>query len=186
MGYGFSPVTKRLATENLRRAAWALNEAGACWWLDCGVLLGAIREGDLLDHDLDIDLGVWGTDEWAATTDAFLAAGFDPVCIHGTLDHGYGQSYRRKNIKVDLLYFYPHERGTWQGCWTGDHLLVSVFEQPVIPPRSFEFRGIETFVPADPEGMLTARYGDWRQVVTEWDWRTDPKCITPETRIQEV
>ena len=24
---------------------------------------------------------------------------------------------------------------------------------------------------------LPARYGDWRQVVTEWDYRTDPKCI---------
>jgi hypothetical protein len=179
-------MNRKNALDALRRAAETLNDLGVSWWLDCGVLLGAIREGDFLAHDQDIDLGVWGTDAYLETCGGFVEAGFDPAGVHGTPDHGYGQSFRRKNVKVDLLYFYPHPRGAWQGCWAGDHLLVSVFEQDILPIEPFCFQGIDCRVPADPIGMLEARYDDWQTVVTEWDWRTDPKCITPETRIQEV
>lgn len=175
-------MDEQAALANLRDAAAVL--AGVTHWLDCGTLLGAIREGGLLAHDQDVDFGVLGTDDHEAIEAGMVAAGFKVWRLYGTPEHGYEQSFKRDGIKVDVFYFYPHEEGLWQGSWLRDHLIVSTFARStVVDPVAFRFRGIDTFVPARPKAMLERRYGDWRTPVTKWDWARDPKCITPETRV---
>mgnify|MGYP003997540445 FL=1 len=36
-----------------------LQKLGIVYWLDCGTLLGAIRDNQLIAWDNDIDLGCW-------------------------------------------------------------------------------------------------------------------------------
>lgn len=43
----------------LRRAKTILDNAGITFWLDCGTLLGAVRDGKFIPWDHDIDLGMW-------------------------------------------------------------------------------------------------------------------------------
>ena len=43
----------------LRRAKAILDDAGIAFWLDCGTLLGAVRDGRFIPWDHDIDLGMW-------------------------------------------------------------------------------------------------------------------------------
>ena len=38
-----------------------MNKSGAKYWVDSGTLLGLIREGDILNNDTDIDIGVTST-----------------------------------------------------------------------------------------------------------------------------
>jgi hypothetical protein len=40
-----------------------LHQYDISYWLDSGTLLGLMREGQLLEDDEDIDLGVWSTEE---------------------------------------------------------------------------------------------------------------------------
>jgi hypothetical protein len=44
--------------EALRQVAECLAASGECYFVDCGTLLGAIREGDYIRWDNDIDLGL--------------------------------------------------------------------------------------------------------------------------------
>ncbi len=39
-----------------------LNDARIGYWVDSGTLLGLVRDGKLLEHDLDIDISIWDTD----------------------------------------------------------------------------------------------------------------------------
>ena len=46
----------------LRETKKVLDSHGVTFWLDCGTLLGAVREGKLLEWDNDVDLGSWDSE----------------------------------------------------------------------------------------------------------------------------
>jgi phosphorylcholine metabolism protein LicD len=48
-----------VAVENLREVKDVLNKNGVEFWLDSGTLLGAVRDGKIIEWDNDIDLGTW-------------------------------------------------------------------------------------------------------------------------------
>ena len=55
--------TKEAITlEDLKEVKKALDKHNVEFWLDCGVLLGAIREQKFIPWDTDIDLGAWEKD----------------------------------------------------------------------------------------------------------------------------
>lgn len=177
-------VNREVALRNLEEVNRVLSRLKVPYWIDCGTLLGVIRQGDFLPHDQDIDFGVWGADKHKETAEKILERGFVKGRFYGTPEHGYEQSFSRDGVKVDIFYFYPlGGKRVWQGSWLGPHLIESVFDRDtVLPPVPMLFRGIETFGPHRPDRMLEARYGDWTQEVKEWDWTRDPLCITKETR----
>lgn len=173
-------MNREAALENLEEVNRVLSALSVAHWIDCGTLLGAMREGDFLVHDTDIDIGVQ-TDQHEAIARAMFRAGFEKWMFFGTPEEGYEQSFIRNGVKVDIFYFYDLGDEVWQGSWDGRTLLRSVFPKNIVlPPEPFTFQGIETFVPNQPEEMLAARYGDWHEVKTEWDWTSDPLCLVKE------
>lgn len=175
-------MNKAVALANFRDANEVLRTR-TTYWMDCGTLLGAIRENDFLEHDADVDFGVWGTENHKRIAAAMFRRGFSKWAFFGTPDYGYEQSFKRDGVKVDFFYFYPKREELWQGSWLDGHLIESVFDRElVLPPVRMLFHGIETYGPHHPDLMLEARYGDWDREVKVWDWARDPVCITPETR----
>lgn len=183
-------MNKDDALKALAQANVALSKVkGLRYWLDCGSLLGAIREGTIMAHDLDVDFSCNDWKRHKEINKAMISAGFKPFRTHGRPNHGYEQRFvHRTKVRVDIFYFYP---GTvrdgervddpnlcWQGSYDGSKLLVSEFPSDFISETiQFTFEGITVPVPKDPERLLQARYGDWRTPQTKWDWRTDPKCL---------
>jgi len=51
------PINKTEAVKVLREVKICLDEAGVEYWLDQGTLLGAVRDGDFIPWDNDIDIG---------------------------------------------------------------------------------------------------------------------------------
>ncbi len=47
---------------SLKHVKMVLDEEGVDFWLDCGTLLGAVRDGKIIPWDNDIDLGAWRKD----------------------------------------------------------------------------------------------------------------------------
>jgi hypothetical protein len=141
-----------------------------------GSLLGCMREGRMLDHDCDIDLGILETDypKKDALIRAMIARGY-----RLRFDHPYKFSIDLKDgllhIDVDLLYEWkgllissmPSER-------TGD------MEAHQFPKEAFrelkrrKFGNIqEVWVPGNAERVLEWAYGEWRVPKKTFNYETD-------------
>lgn len=171
---------------NFRDTNEALRGLRINYWVDCGTLLGLVREGDILGHDLDVDFGVFGVTKRQQRQ--FLtwmqALGFSLYRTYGVPKRGYEQRFKRGNSKVDIFYFYASgDNKLWHGSWwRHQHLIISEFDRDVIlPTKEASFQGELVRVPGRTEDLLEARYGDWRTVQKKWRWYRDPPCIKPET-----
>jgi hypothetical protein len=154
----------------------ASREAEIQPFLMWGTLLGCVREGELLRHDRDIDLGIVAAD--FAKKDALVAAmrrrGYEV-----TSDKGYKFRFARPNhdLRLDVDVFY-----NWQGmmvCASGHSdgtLLGESFSADAFDRlREITFLGdLKVLIPDAPESVLETIYGDWRTPVHAYASHLDP------------
>jgi phosphorylcholine metabolism protein LicD len=165
----------RLRVRTWRRVAGLLATAGVRYWLSNGTALGAVRDGDFIASDADIDLGIWPDDQ-QRMLDAFARRGYLPRKIRPT--HVFVAAPVTIDIKVHTY------------CDDGARVYYKIGKRQRIryefdahlfeDLRPIELHGIRTLVPSPPEEYLAAHYGpDWRTPRDGWNWRTDPACIVP-------
>lgn len=143
----------------------AAAEVGAKPFLMWGTLLGAIREGRLMAHDYDVDIGLLPADY--ARRDALIGA----LIARGYLyveDARYKFRLLRRDhlLHIDFELFYPAGdrmiclAGTEHDGYFGAQFPAGLFA----PPRPLTILdGIEVLMPADPEAVLATIYGPgWR------------------------
>ena len=157
----------------------ALHEVGIEAFLAYGTLLGAVREGKLLGHDSDADLG-------------YVSRLGHPVDViresfrvqRALVDLGFRATrYSALAFKVDVDEGDGVVRGldVFGGFLMDGHLhLMGEIREPfeeswIFPLGTTTLEGRTFAAPADPDKLLTATYGPWR--------RPDPafKFAPPET-----
>jgi len=163
-------MNKRLDNVLLQGKA-LMDDAGLPFVLVCGTLLGIKREGSLLEHDKDVDVGVLAediTDEIKKKIKGYKQFGAESSSAskHGQL------SFVFDKINFDIFPMYlkgkrrycnlAEKTGMW---WPSHH-----FEKPW--PR-IKYLEIDWFIPRDWKGFLTQQYGDWQEVVKDFVWNKD-------------
>ena len=130
-------------------------------FLICGTLLGAIREGDLIHHDRDLDLGCF------ALPPAKEDDRFKPYKTF----HYQGQEseraviHKRGEVKIDLFVFFEEDESCYYAIYPDEFP-----ERPTIIRRfpKFHLKPLKIwdhtfFVPNNPKQWLEINYGpDWR------------------------
>ncbi|NXS12245.1 FKRP protein, partial [Neodrepanis coruscans] len=120
------PCCLRALRETARHVVGELEKAGVRYWLEGGSLLGAVRSGDIIPWDYDVDLGIYREDlakcRWLAAAqrqpeedpEGFLwekAAEGDFFRVHFS---------RHNRLHVDLWPFYPKGGGVMtKATWLG-------------------------------------------------------------------
>ena len=173
-----------LARKALLDLKQALDKSSVEFFLRSGTLLGCIREGDLLEHDKDIDIGVFEQPDLGTLQDLLLKTGK----FKSKADR-----YRGQN-RVSLTIF--HNNGTafdiYQHQDKNNHYLVEHF----LPGRSFArqftrfkltptaFLGTTFCIPDNSELYLTELYGDdWHVPKPFFDSRVSSKNQAPSMEI---
>ena len=143
-----------------------------------GTLLGAVRDGDFIAHDDDVDVMYRS----GATSRAAVEA--DLLRVKEALR---GQGFRVDDLLPNSLNLHVIDPRTGAvidafPCWMEggrlqmhmESLAVRGIDPAILyPPSTLQFLGATYAAPADPEAFLAERYGDgWRVAdpFYEWPW----------------
>lgn len=168
-----TPACCRQNVINVMAAATRLfDDAGIRYWLDYGALLGAVREGGMITHDNDADVGIlledWG--KLKALRPAAQEAGFVLRFIKH-LDYARAQVSHMNRLHVCIFVWHEPKPG-----WLERPSYMRIDEQhgkgkgfprAWIEERSrVSWEGISMWAPANPQQMIEHRYGPtWRQPI---------------------
>ncbi|MEL7976917.1 polysaccharide pyruvyl transferase family protein [Isoptericola sp. F-RaC21] len=160
------------------KAARVLEECGYSAMLAYGTLLGAVREGNFLAHDDDIDMLIPLDAATREQADEILAR------LHEEL-RAKGWRVSRPNTYTNFHLIDPDTRlhiDVFPLLVDGDstqlHMekmqLRAIPTSVVLPPSTITFLGEEMLAPAQPEAFLAERYGEgWGtpDPFYDWPWR---------------
>lgn len=148
------------------RAALALGHLKAALAqhdLECflvsGTLLGCIREGTILGHDSDIDVGIMPDISMKQLRDALAGScfKFQEVYSENTLYLAHPNG-----VHIDVFRHYEIEGKLYHGG-----IKCQWWNTP-FDLKATTFLGEQYLIPADPATYLTENYGDWQTPVTDF------------------
>ncbi|KFU83344.1 Fukutin-related protein, partial [Chaetura pelagica] len=141
LGRWTPPCCLRALRETTRHVVGALESAGIRYWLEGGSLLGAVRSGDIIPWDYDVDLGLYQEDlPKCPYLAALVATGTPQEDPEGFLweKAPEGEFFRvhfsRVNrLHVDLWPFYPRGGTMTKDTWLGHPQDVEFPERFLLP-----------------------------------------------------
>ena len=161
-----APMDTASAQAALRATKTALDAANIPFFLAFGTLLGIVRDGDLLPHDKDLDIGLaWDVSRKEAIAameaDERFAKAFPGA--DGAEKDAWNITFvhTETGIEIDLFFFKPDGGDVLAGLYhrpTPLHWRFAAFET-----KEIDYLGAKWPAPAVPETFLEAIYGpEWQ------------------------
>jgi len=150
------------ALETMMKAKKIFDEHGKRFFLLSGTLLGAIREGDFISNDYDIDLGVLDRE----VTLEEIKRMFEKTDFKLIEDFDYKVGYKSKK-GIIIEFFMTMQQGDAQverGWKDVHHWYFSDFDL-----MEYEFLGQKFWIPDNYEKHLEENFGNWRKRTIFYD-----------------
>ena len=162
VGRRYSDTKAEKALKDLKHY---LNQAQISFFLISGTLLGCIREGKLLGHDKDIDIGVWETHSVESLANVIYNSGcFYVLPIYSpdilVIRHVNG-------VTIDIFIHHREADDYWHAGGK------SKWHNSPFELASRSFLNSEYLVPADYDLYLTENYSNWRTPQLSFDSALD-------------
>lgn len=151
------------AADTLRIVNKALRKKGLQPFLMSGTLLGYLRDGKILPHDKDVDIGIIGWEHQFTVAQALVELGhfhinFDE--LKGERIFLFAPKDYRNMVAIDVFFY--HDKG--------DHFLHGIdfqygytenFQFSKFKLEEVDFLGDKFWIPDNPALKLQENYGDW-------------------------
>lgn len=154
---------------------------------DFGTMLGIVREGRLLAHDMDVDIGVLLNNTLDIHKIRILMErnGFKlwRQYIYG--EDVVEESYTLKGLKVDLNYYKVNESNSYTWLFytkpgyiydkSNERHIVEMSYSTIKEMKTVRVNNVEIVIPANAEQLLVEKYGEsWRTPDTGWIYWQSP------------
>ncbi len=149
-----------------------------------GTALGSLREGDIIAHDPDSDIGIFTEDfSWDQVVEA-IRHGYTIEAVFGMRHYGLEISFWKNKAKTDLMLFYPDQanpKKRFNVLWDNggrdgmSNAIVHEYDEALFEPIDGTLGRYRIRTLGEP--YILAVYGEnWRTPVKEWNWKTDHLC----------
>ncbi|WP_446470114.1 LicD family protein [Xenorhabdus stockiae] len=171
----------------------AMNDINKEFWLDWGTLLGAIRDNNFIEHDNDLDFGMFLSDFSDEIEVALIKKGFKKIKKFEKNDgiKALELTYSFKGVNVDI-FFYQHQEnhmichhfGKFDEPKINDSVKVGTcitFENycPLFDLTDYKFQGRIFSIPKNTVEYLINYYGnDFMKPVIETEYIPDKYSYT--------
>lgn len=173
-------MNNQIAFELLKKVKNTLNSINVPYFLVCGTLLGFVRDGDFISHDLDIDLGIFIEDWSPKIIEEFVKCGFQFYRQLGTRENGLEYTFRKNSINVDLFFYYKSGDKIFSCAYWKENKPENqiISQHNIFDIGQLTVRGESFSVPKNYEAYLENVYGkNWRVPDKTWHWAASPKNI---------
>lgn len=172
-------VFRKQGESVLQKAHMVLNDLGVMHWLEFGTLLGVVREGKLIDHDTDIDFGIFIEDYSENISNALVKAGFKRTHRIELNQGKYGleESFEYRGVSLDLFYFTKTNEGMYCHLFPlkNGSRIARELHTSVNGFKSIQWRGLKLNIPEDEDARLKDTYGDYW--VKRKNWYTPDQAL---------
>jgi len=175
-------LMQKHAEEIFRQVVSFTEQEGARIFAIGGTLLGIVRENGFIEHDYDIDFGVFAdeiTDEFLQNLTQlhnFKPAKSDFPCFRKELlgEIVYSRYelpaliklIHSSGVQVDIFLHFEEDAMYWHGS------SLHRWENNKFELKFREFLGVNVYTPVETDHYLTEHYGDWRTPVSEFNCST--------------
>jgi len=160
-------MTSREKYKFLYNVKKVLDEAGIEFWLESGTLLGAIRDGDFIEWDKDIDISIMRKDRIKIQR---IASKFYTIGTFGEHRRGNFISSHyiiKDDFKMDIYYWFKAKE-EYVSYTNGEYSTV-VNNNYLDDLKEITFKGLKVKVPNNPKQYLEDRYGKgWKLPDKNW------------------
>jgi len=186
---------KRYGLEAIQKLNNVFEKENIEYWLEFGTLLGAVREKNFIEHDLDIDIGLFIDNDSDKIEQLLTMAGFKKI-QQIEVDNGsfaLEQTYQYRGVTVDLFYFTKIDNMMYCHVFTGEYgkSWESTIEDNgglVVYQHAFPYKGLKKIkflkmnftIPSNEIEHLTAQYGN-DFMVKDKNW--NPYVMAPNKTI---
>lgn len=178
-------MDNRLARNDLRKF---YNILGGNGFLVYGTALGAIRENNIIGHDLDIDIGIMAENFDLKMINDLILSGFNLIRVFGMLHCGFELSFKSVNgIKIDLMFFYKEGNKIWNSLWDNggvnglSDMIVHSYPTTMFKNNNCYIDNLN-YKCLDIDYIEHVYGKDWKTAKKEWNWRTDHLCHDKELK----
>ncbi|MBB3322575.1 LicD family protein [Atlantibacter sp. RC6] len=149
------------ANDALKDLRTIFNDNNIEFFLISGTLLGCIRNGQLLSHDKDIDVGIWYNSERNNLINILSSSGYFE--FHAFRSQHVIRIKHVNGISIDVFYHYKEQDNYWHGGvklkWNNTPFLL----------KDHRFLGVVFKIPENYDLYLTENYGNWKIEQKDFD-----------------
>lgn len=189
---------KKYGQECLERAKSAFDSLDIDFWLDYGTLLGAYREKDFIEHDLDLDIGLYYENRSDKLEEALTSRGLKKVREFRADGKIVEETYTFNGADLDVFYYFYDQEKLWAYFFYYDDIKETKTinkdnkvlttgwkaKKTTLTNRGLgklKFKDIEYTVPNHPEKYLKENYGD-SFMIKQKNWN----YVNSQTNVENV
>lgn len=174
-----------------------LNEKHVPYYVDCGALLGIVRDGDLLpwDNDTDLAINAEDTEKLTSVIEDIQKLGWSCEFATFSENNAFATQQDHRVLKVydtwlgffkgptrmDIFLLYP--MGKYR-CWSAANRYMRVDRKYFEGVEFIDWNGRALRVPRYFKAYLTEKYGDWSVTVKNWSCKGELTIFGAETKVK--